>query len=349
VSTPVERARRLFSFVRDKFTADEPGMLLTREHTLEDTYKRRRGSVGDINLLLIALLRVVEIEADPVILSTRENGLARIKYPFVDDYNYVICKASIGGETYFLDASVHQLGFGRLPNYCYNGPGRVIKKGGDVVYFRPDSAKEIKMTTVILGNENDRLSGNYISEAGYFESLAMRSELTGKSIDLYLQEQNKNNSGNFSIDPGSTAVDSQYQYDLPLTVRYGFHLGFNGEKRVYFNPMLNAALKENPFGATERSYPVEMDHQTDETYVLTMEMPKGYTVEEMPKSARVDLNNGEGSFEYIIGFSGEQLQMKCRLRLNKAIFEPADYAALRDFFAFVVKKESEMVVFKAVN
>ena len=41
-----------------------------------------------------------------------------------------------------------------------------------------------------------------------------------------------------------------------------------------------------------------------------------------------------------------QIQMRTRLRLNKAWFPAADYGNLRDFFAFVVKKEAETIVFK---
>jgi hypothetical protein len=32
--------------------------------------------------------------------------------------------------------------------------------------------------------------------------------------------------------------------------------------------------------------------------------------------------------------------------LNKANFQPEDYNTLRDFFAYVVKKQSEQIVFK---
>jgi len=40
------------------------------------------------------------------------------------------------------------------------------------------------------------------------------------------------------------------------------------------------------------------------------------------------------------------IQMRCRLRLNKAWFPAEDYASLRDFFTYVVKKENETIVLK---
>jgi hypothetical protein len=35
--------------------------------------------------------------------------------------------------------------------------------------------------------------------------------------------------------------------------------------------------------------------------------------------------------------------------LKKANFNPEDYATLRDFFAYVVKKEAEQIVFKKIK
>ena len=77
-----------------------------------------------------------------------------------------------------------------------------------------------------------------------------------------------------------------------------------------------------------------------------MEVPKGYKIEELPKSAKVMLNEDEGMFEYIIGESGGHIQLRCRTIIKKANFEPEDYQTLRDFFGYIVKKQAEQIVFK---
>ncbi len=51
----------------------------------------------------------------------------------------------------------------------------------------------------------------------------------------------------------------------------------------------------------------------------------------------------------MIGKTDDGLQLRCRLKLNKANFEPEDYQTLRDFFAYVVKKEDEQIVFKKIK
>jgi hypothetical protein len=41
--------------------------------------------------------------------------------------------------------------------------------------------------------------------------------------------------------------------------------------------------------------------------------------------------------------------MRVHLKLNKTFFPTEEYSTLRDFFAFVVKKENEQLVFKKVK
>jgi hypothetical protein len=113
--------------------------------------------------------------------------------------------------------------------------------------------------------------------------------------------------------------------------------------------MMGEGYKENPFKSADRRYPVEMSSAMDRTYTLTMEIPKGYVVDEIPKSAKVSFNTDEGFFEYLIAKDDQRIQFRSRIKLAKATFKPEDYATLRDFFGFVVKKESEQIVFKKVK
>jgi hypothetical protein len=71
-----------------------------------------------------------------------------------------------------------------------------------------------------------------------------------------------------------------------------------------------------------------------------------YTLEEIPKSAKVLFNDDEGFFEYLIVNDANNIQFCSRIKLKKANFTPADYNTLRDFFGFIVKKQSELIVFK---
>jgi hypothetical protein len=115
---------------------------------------------------------------------------------------------------------------------------------------------------------------------------------------------------------------------------------------IYFSPMLAAGYKENPFKSAERKYPVEMPSLTDEVYVLHIDIPPGYFPDEVPKSEKVTFNEDEGMFEYIVSKSDKEINLRSRIKLDKAIFSPEDYEYLRAFFDYIVKKHAEQIVFK---
>ena len=66
---------------------------------------KKIGNAADINLLLVAMLNKAGIEANPVILSTRENGFIAMAHPSLSDCNYVVARAVVDGKQILLDAT----------------------------------------------------------------------------------------------------------------------------------------------------------------------------------------------------------------------------------------------------
>jgi hypothetical protein len=89
-----------------------------------------------------------------------------------------------------------------------------------------------------------------------------------------------------------------------------------------------------------------MPYVFDETYIFTFEVPADYTVEELPKSAKVSFGESDGFFEYLIDKSENTIRLRSRIKLNRATFAPEEYNDLREFFSYVVKKHAEPIVLK---
>ena len=343
-----ESARKIFSYVRDNFTSTGSGILLSGSHSLKDIFKNKSGSEGELNLLLIAMLRHEKIKAWPVLLSTRANGLAHPMYPLMDRYNYLICLVSIDSADYCLDASNARIGFGRLPEYCYNGTARMITEDPEPIDLSADKLEEGKVTSVIVfNNESGGVEGAVSSTLGYYSSLDVRNKIAKSGEQEFYKEINAKYPPDIKTE--NFSIDSLKSYDNPVTIKFDFKLNHGNETLLYVNPMFADGIKENIFKSAARYYPVEMPYLINNTYVLSMEVPKGYTVDEIPKSARVKFNENEGMFEYIITHKDGMINMRCRLVLVKANFDINDYNSLRDFFGLVVKKQSEQIVFKKQN
>jgi len=183
------------------------------------------------------------------------------------------------------------------------------------------------------------------SVPGYIESCGIREKIKDKSEkDFFKTIQTAYPAETEVL---NTSVDSLKLMDEPVGVNYDLRIkNDTSEDIIYFNPMLAEGYKENPFHAADRKYPVEMHSAFDNVYIFNMEIPAGYVIEELPKSARVALNGTDGMFEYLVASQGNTIQLRARVRMDRAYFPPEDYPGLRDFFAYIVKKESEQIVLK---
>jgi hypothetical protein len=343
--TEREKAQKVYEYIRDNFTcSSEEGLYTTKP--LKKTFQDKNGTVGDLNLLLVAAMRNIGLQADAAILSTRDNGRVDEVYPIMEQYNYVVARVKADSINYVLDATNKAAGFAKLPAELYNGSARVVADVPALVPLSPDSLQDTKITSVFITNDDNSkgLSASFSTKFGDQESLSMRQKFNKEKPEDYFKDLKKNYS--FETEISNPEIDSLKMPDMPLTIKYNFTFNTNDEDIIYFNPLLAEVTKENPFKSAVRQYPVEMAYCGQEVYVLNMEIPKGYRIEEIPKSARVNLNDDEGMFEYIIGVSGNRIQLRCRTKLNKANFQTDDYQSLRDFYGYVVKKEAEQIVFK---
>lgn len=343
--TQLDKAKKIYAYVRNNFTCTNYNSFLIGDN-LKTVVKRKNGTVGDINLLLIAMLKHENIMAEPVLMSTRGHGLTHEVYPLMERFNYVIAGCVIDNQEYYLDATEPKLGFNKLPSRCYNGHARFISSSSpDPAYFVADSVKESKLTTVFIANgENKKLISSLTSKLGYYESLSIRDKVTEKGKDELLKSIKTQYAGEYEI--SALELDSLDNKDEQVQVRYNIDRENFTEDIVYFNPMLAEGYKDNFFKSAERVYPVEMPYAMDEMYILNMEIPAGYEVDEIPKSAKVAMNENEGFFEYLISKTPTSIMLRSRVKLNKANFLPEDYEGLRGFFDYVVKKHAEQIVFK---
>jgi hypothetical protein len=341
----LQKARNIYAYVRDNMTCtNHNGKYL--QQPLRNILKSRNGNGAEINLLLIAMLRKANLDADPVMLSTRSHGYAYALYPLMDRFNYVIAQATIDGRVYYLDASESRLGFGKLNSQCYNGHARVINNQATPLEFTTDSLSERSVTSVfVVNDEKGNFTGSMQKTPGYIESYRIRNAVKEKGKEQLFEDIKKSFNAEAMI--SAKQLDSLDKYDEPLFIKCEFELKQDKEDIIYVNPMFGEGYKENPFKSAERFYPVEMPYTIDETYLLQLSVPEGYVTDELPKQVVVKLNEeGDGMFEFRLSESSGTISLRSRVRLKRSYFQPEEYEMLREFFNLIVKKHNEQIVFK---
>ncbi|NJK95567.1 MAG: hypothetical protein HC905_12275 [Bacteroidales bacterium] len=137
-----------------------------------------------------------------------------------------------------------------------------------------------------------------------------------------------------------------------LKIKYTLELNNHAEKMgdlIYFTPIFNPELKENPFKIEKREYPVEFVNPENELSVIQVKIPAGYKVESLPKPAMINLSDKSCRFVYNLAVVDEQtLKLVITFNKNKTTFLPEEYNDLKSFYNIMIEKLNEKIVLKKV-
>lgn len=112
-----EKATAIFYWMEHAMGRKPENHLLGRT-PLKKAFQERKGTSTEINLLLVEMLRAANLDAWPIILSTRDHGYTYPDYPLYAQYNYTIAWLNLPEGPVMLDASESGLAFGKLPLRC---------------------------------------------------------------------------------------------------------------------------------------------------------------------------------------------------------------------------------------
>lgn len=314
--------------------------------TLKKTYSDKTGNSTDLNLLLLVMLQKANIQAFPVLLSTRDHGIISPVHATLSDCNYVIVKATIDDKPVLLDVTDNKIPAGQLPFRCMNGDGIVVRK---------DSPEGTSITTANSGSNTSatlemkegKLSGYLHSRVSGLNAYTFRQEIKKAGGEKEYFENLKNKSREIEyLGYTFNRLDSLY---LPVEKKYDIVLNNENDGDadiLYINPIISGRMLENPFSLPTRNYPVDFGVPFTDNYKFCLVIPEGYKVEELPKNKNIVLREKDGRFTYTIGQMDNRIILNLRFSIDKSLFLPEEYKNLKEFFDLIVAKEAEQIVLK---
>lgn len=340
-----EKARSCYRWLRDNFKCtDQSEVYLTNGLSLKDIFQNKKGSVSDINLLLIAILRKAGIQANPVLLSWRSKGAIYFDYPIMHKFNYLVVEANIIDKVVLLDAAEPLLGFGLLHPECYNGPAWVIEQ---------EQVRKINLSADVYLEEQQTIANLTVNDQGLTGSISKIYGIPGSfNIRQKIKESGQASVGRFlQAAIGRQTILSQLTIDSilfkeePIAINYEIQVKAKGDSLV-FEPVFSDEFIPpiNP----ERTDPVEMPYTRNLVYVMNLEIGKEYQVVKLPKSVKYQMNDQEAVFEFQCVQSGQTIQLRCKIQIKKANFSEEAIGALRDYIQFVKQKLYEPMVIKKI-
>ena len=341
------KAETIYNFVRNKVKWNNYLGFIS-EHGVKKAYKEERGNIGDINLILTSMLNYAGITAEPVLVSTVDNGIPL--FPTRTGYNYLIVAAHLNGEIVLLDGSDPNLGFGEIPYRARNWQGRLIRKDGssDWVNLMPRYKAQNLGTVNFKFNEDLSLAGKSVNVYSGLEAKSYRDNFSPLNIEEYIKILEKDK-GNIVI----SDLKKQNEELIGEEIKEAFSFELKNavdriNEKIYFQPLLFTALKENPFKSSKREHPIFFNFPKIESNTINILIPNGYEVEFLPEPKILNFKDGALIYKYLPSQNGNFLRIESQFDMTQTVFTPQDYQNLKEFYSMMLEKQSETIVLKKI-
>ena len=347
VSSPNEKVALIYQFVKNKMTWDSFNGY-TCNDGVKTAYNNNKGNVAEINLMLTAMLRHAGLTANPVLLSTRDNGIAL--FPNRTSFNYVIAAVEIEEGLILLDATEKIATPNVLPIRDLNWEGRLIRKEGSstsVSLVPTILSKDIKQVMAKI-EESGTITGKVRVQNTDYNAYSYRSNYLGVSKDNYVEDLEKRYD-NLQVNDYSVTNDKDLSKPVIEDITFSHdNLAEKIGSKIYFSPMLFFQLTENPFKLEKREYPVDFVYPQQDKYTFSITIPDGYKIESVPSPLAIAIDNNMVVFKYNVQTVGNVLQLTAILEVNQSIIPSEYYDSLKDFFKSIVEKQAEKVVLNKI-
>jgi hypothetical protein len=338
--------RRIYSYVSGYMMWDGSHDF-TASAAMPKVYSQARGNSADINLMLLAMLRMAGIESDPVILSTRENGLINPFFAINSKFNHVVVAAVADGKSWIIDATDPVRPFSMLPAECLNGRGWVVNRyGGSWVdidngeHYGEDVRLEMNL------DENGRLTGNATAVYESYDACQIRKFCSLQGEDAYrdfVQDAKPkwkiSGLGLQNLDDPEKPVIEK----TTMTIPYASEIN---STFMYLNPVVDGRTESNEFYAGERLSVIDLTCPAARKYSCSIRIPDGWTVAELPQSVNLRLDGGGGVFTYHISAEGGTIKLDSEISFSTVTFLPERYETIRNFWSAIISKQAEVVILK---
>lgn len=339
-----DKINSIFEFVKQKVKWNEYYGKYT-ENGVKKAFKEGTGNVADINLMLTSMLRSADINANPVLVSTKDSGIPI--YPTSNEFNYVVTKVNLkNGTSLLLDASAKYSFSNILPYHALNWFGREVFPDGNsktVELIPTKHTKENNILFVKIDPDLIEINGMYRqSFTGHNAMFFRQVNHTKKKEEIISEIEEK-----YNIEVDGFKILNDNNITKPITQTLKFVSEDLIEKvngKLLFTPLLFLTSKENPFKTESRNFPIDYVIPWEDDFKVSIQIPNNYVIESIPKETSIALPDDLGVFKYIVSVKGNKIMTSSKLQVNVPLIGPEYYQTLKEFYKTLIEKQTENIV-----
>jgi hypothetical protein len=305
------------------------------EQGVKTAWKDKSGTSGEINLILINLLKNAGLDVHALLVSTTDHGLITTFWPDINQFNKVVAMVTIDGHNYVLDGTDKFTPASLIPSNLLYTQGMVLDPKEQLNFRWQDlyDTLSIEKNTVFyngeLGEHGDINGTAVVRSAQYAKvkrTAVINSGLTSFA-DKFLQNANA------TIRVDSLELINEADDNLPLEQKFHFKIPGNADgEYAYFSTNLFTGLASNPFIADNRFADVFFGAGQNYTIVGNLTIPAGYTIEELPKNLRMTLEDKSLTITRFSSYANNILSTRVILEYKRPYYQADEYPNLKEFY-----------------
>jgi len=340
ISDPYSKMKIIYKYVQDNMQWNEYTGIWALDG-VKSAWKDKKGTVGEINLILVNLLKDADLNAHPVLVSTHENGVvnttdAGTRFdPGFYQFDKVMAYVEVGDKVYVLDATEKQTPAHLIPEDVMMTEGLVIEKietsewGWKTLYDKEMTAKDLVSVAGVI-DESGKMSGE-VTIASFDYSKIDRLPLAKKGKDKFIEACLKEGTPGLAVD--DVTFENLDNDSLPLIQKIKFNQALNssGDYR-YFSSNILTGREKNPFVADKRFSDVFFGRNQSLMVIGNFTIPDGYEFETLPKNIKMIMPDTSISILRRTQLQGNILQTQVQLIFQKPYYPASQYDELHEFY-----------------
>ena len=353
LKTDCSKMTAIHNYVRSNMAWDENYSIWAMDG-VKKAWEDKKGNSGEINLILVNLLKDAGLKAFPLLVSTRNHGKVNTLNPEIKQFNTVMALVMIDTSYYVLDATDKETPSYLIPQSVLSTEGLVINK---IDFGKTSSDKDWGWLTIWSNNNKFRrlvsisaemnldgtIKGNaYIMNAEYARlySLKKWKDEKEKFTDNYVAAHAGLKLSEFdqkNADSDSLPLEHKFQFELPVDQ--------SGEYR-YFSLNLFTGMENNPFISDERSSDVTFGFNQKYSMRGSFTIPEGFTYEELPKDTKMVMPDKSIVLTRFIQANGNKLSYSISIEFIRPQYSTDEYPDLKEYYKQMFSMLNEPIVVK---
>ena len=316
------------------------------------------GDCKDLASLFVALADKAGLQAQLVLVDTRDNGAKNVVLPTMA-FNHCIALLKAGGKDYYLELTDSQLPFNSMPQNLNGASSLIIPRQGDktivdlkqIPFTNRTPDKMIRIIDVTITGKDVK----FVVASNRTGALTTFSRENYKNLPPEKQKEDwlDNISGSYKnpVKLDTVSFEGLYTLSDSVNINYAYTVKNEvieaGSMKMLKVPFVDVVAANDLFPADSRNFPIEYsNYENTDVYEssITINLTAGQKFVEVPPSKTFSFNKSVYTIKYTK--VGETLKVYRYASLDRTNITAGDYGKLKQFFNDIVESETKFLVFK---